>query len=138
MAVRAKELRYAATVERGGRATAAELGPLDAPAGWSPEHLLLVALVRCSLTSLGFYARRAGAEAAGSGSARGLVSRREHDGRYAFVEIEVELEAEVEPPPADPAALAAAAEKGCFIGSSLTTKPRYRWTLNGTTVVEAD
>jgi organic hydroperoxide reductase OsmC/OhrA len=138
MPVRTKELRFKAAVERGGRATAEESVPLDAPEGWSAEHLLLTAVLRCSLTSLRFYARRRGAEAVGSGSARGVVTRRESDGRYAFVEVDVELEADVEPPPEDPAALVAEAERGCFIGSSLTVKPRYRWTINGTPVAAAD
>ena len=138
MPVRTKELRFAAAVERGGSATAESRAPLDAPEGWSAEHFLLIALLRCSLTSLRYYARRAGAEAIGSGSARGVVTRREQDGRYAFVEVEIELEADVEPPPENPAALVAAAERGCFIGSSLMTKPRYRWMINGTPVAAPD
>jgi len=137
MPARVKELRFAVALGADGAATAEGIAPLEAPAGWSPEHLLLVALVRCSLTSLRFHARRAGAEATGSGNARGVVSRRAEDGLYAFVEVDVELEAAVEPPPADPQALVAAAERGCFIGSSLTAKPCYRWTLNGAPVVEA-
>lgn len=138
MPVRTKELRYAAAVERGGRATAEGSVPLDAPEGWKPEHLLLAGLVQCSLTSLRFNARRRGGEAVGSGTARGRITRREEDGRYAFVELEVELEADVAPPPEDPAALVAAAERGCFIGSSLTAKPRYRWTINGTPVAASE
>jgi hypothetical protein len=68
-----------------------------------------------------------------SGSARTLVTRREEDGRYAMVETDVELAVAIDPEP-DPAALAdllALAERDCFIGSSLTAEPSYRWTVNG-------
>ena len=40
-------------------------------------------------------------------------------------------------PDLDPAALTdllALAERDCFVGSSLTAKPRYRWVVNGRTV----
>ena len=53
-----------------------------APA-WTPEHLLLAGLVRCSLESLRFHAKRAGVEvAAAKGSANAHVAKRESDRRY--------------------------------------------------------
>ena len=64
------------------------------------------------------------------------MTRRETDGRYAVVESEAELAVELHPEP-EPSALAellALAERDCFIGSSLTAKPSYRWTVNGRTV----
>jgi organic hydroperoxide reductase OsmC/OhrA len=132
--VRAKELRFAVEVDEAGRMSTDGAPPLEPAAVWSPEHLLLAAVVRCSLSSLRHSARRAGAEASGSGRARGLVTRREGDGRYAFVEVVVELDAVVDPPPADAAALLAQAERGCFVGSSLTASPVYHWRLNGVDV----
>jgi uncharacterized OsmC-like protein len=107
---------------------------LDAPAEWSPEHLMLAALVGCSLKSLRHHAKRAGVDVlSSSGSVRTLVTRRETDGRYALLETEVDLALEVAPEPAPEALseLLALAERDCFLGSSLTAKPSYLWTVNG-------
>jgi organic hydroperoxide reductase OsmC/OhrA len=132
--VRAKELRYAVELTGGGEFAEEHGVQLEAPAEWSPEHLLLAALVRCSLKSLRYHAQRKRIEVRSqSGSARTLVTRRETDGRYALVETEVELAVELEPEP-EPAALAellSLAERDCFVGSSLTAKPSYRWAVNG-------
>ncbi len=129
---RAKTFEFAASVDREGRieAVGASLSP---PADWLPEHLVLAALVRCSLTSLRHHARRAGIEVAASGAATGTVARREEDGRYAFVEIECRLDVELQPlPPADELReLIAKAERDCFVGASLRASPRYRWQVNG-------
>jgi len=72
----------------------------------------------------------------GTGRARTLVTKRETDDRYAVVEADVELEVEIEPEPAADglAELLALAERDCFIGSSLTAEPSYRWTVNGRTI----
>jgi hypothetical protein len=43
----------------------------------------------------------------------------------------VELDPEPDPPALTE--LLALAERDCFIGSSLTAKPSYRWTANGRT-----
>src|SRR5438132_4634192 len=134
MTVRAKELRYAVDLSASGELTDENGVALDAPAGWSPEHLMLAALVSCSLKSLRHHAKRAGVDVlSSSGSARTLVTRRETDGRYALVETEVDLAVEVAPEPALEALseLLALAERDCFVGSSLTAKPSYRWTVNG-------
>jgi uncharacterized OsmC-like protein len=136
MAVRAKELRYAVELSSSGELSDENGAVLDAPPEWSPEHLLLAALVGCSLKSLRFHAKRreVGVRSA-SGSAQTLVTKRETDERYALVETEIELALELDPEP-DPEALAellALAERDCFVGSSLTARPLYRWTVNGTT-----
>jgi hypothetical protein len=57
------------------------------------------------------------------------VTRREDDGRFAFVEIEARFDVHFEPSPADQAALLAKAERDCFVGASLTAPPRYVWTV---------
>jgi organic hydroperoxide reductase OsmC/OhrA len=134
VAVKAKELRYAVELSAAGELREENGVVLEAPAEWSPEHLLLAALVRCSLKSLRHHAGRRNVEVrSASGSARTLVTRRETDGRYATVESEVELQIELQPRPEEPALseLLALAERDCFIGSSLTAEPRYRWTVNG-------
>ncbi|HEY2935298.1 MAG TPA: OsmC family protein [Gaiellaceae bacterium] len=131
MSARPRIFSYAASVDEAGR-TAAEAGqPLELGDEWSPEHLTLAALVRCTLTSLRYHARRAGIDMAASGKATGTVTRREDDGRYAFVDFAVEITAELDPAPADLGELLAMAERDCFVGASLTTKPSYTWLVNG-------
>jgi len=137
VAVRAKELRYAVDLTTAGELTDENGVALDAPAEWSPEHLLLAALVRCSLKSLRYHAERRGVDVrSASGSSRTFVTKRETDERYALVETDLELVVELAPEP-EPDALAellALAERDCFVGSSLTAKPSYRWVVNGRTV----
>lgn len=134
MAIKARELRYAVDLAPGGAFLDDEGVLLDVPPEWTPEHLLLAALVRCSLASFKYHAERAGlAVGERTGSARGMVTKRESDERYAFVEVDVELAVAVEPEPDDLAELLAKAERDCFVSASLTVKPRYRWTMNGRT-----
>lgn len=107
--------------------------PLAAETDWWAEHLVLVALVRCTLTSLDHHARRAGLVATAAGTARGTITKRESDGRYAFVDLGARYEVELEEPP-DPGTVAdllERAERGCFVGNSLAVHPTNRWTVNG-------
>jgi organic hydroperoxide reductase OsmC/OhrA len=106
---------------------------IEADDAWWAEHLLLAGLAKCTLTSLDYHAHRAGLATVGSGSAHGVVTKRESDGRYAFVEVAVQLEIELDPVPDEEAVLelVAKAERDCFVGNSLTARPRYRWTVNG-------
>ena len=131
--MRAKVLEFEASIEDDGRLAAEACPPLKLPPEWTAEHLLLTALLRCTLTSLRYHARRVGAEVRGDGSAHGTVTKRETDGRYAFVSIEADLTVEIEPAPTDDELdeLLVKAERGCFIGASLSTKTSYRWTVNG-------
>ena len=137
MAGKARELRYAVDLTADGALRDENGVVLDVPTEWSPEHLLLAALVRCSLKSLGFHAGRKGVEVrSASGSSRTLVTQRETDDRYALVETEAELAVEIVPEP-EPDALSellALAERDCFVGSSLTAKPSYRWVVNGRSI----
>ena len=131
--MKAKELRYAVALDADGTLLAEDGASLAPPAEWTPEHLLLAALVRCSLESLRFHTGRAGVElAAAAGSARSLVTRREEDGRYAVVEAELELAVELSPLPApdDLEELLAKAQRDCFVGASLRIAPSYRWTVD--------
>jgi organic hydroperoxide reductase OsmC/OhrA len=130
----AKVLTFEITVDRDRSARSGRGGsPIPPEEEWSAEHLLLAGLVRCTLASLEYSARRAGLVLRGAGRARGTVTKREADGRYAFVEIESRLEIELDPQPAmsDVRELVARAERGCFVGNSLTSRQRYRWTVNG-------
>jgi organic hydroperoxide reductase OsmC/OhrA len=132
MATKARELRFAVDLSPAGEFLDENAVRLDVPPEWTPEHLLLAALVRCSLASFGYHAERAGlAVGETSGSARGMVTKRESDERYAFVEVELELTVALDSEPEDIAELLANAERDCFVGASLTAKPSYRWHVNG-------
>jgi uncharacterized OsmC-like protein len=135
--VGAKELRYAVDLSASDELTEEHGVALDPPTEWSPEHLLLAALVRCSLKSLRHHAKSKGVEVrSASAGGRTLVTKRETDGRYALIETRVELTVEIapEPEPDELAELRALAERDCFIGSSLTAEPSYRWVVNGRTI----
>jgi organic hydroperoxide reductase OsmC/OhrA len=126
---RAKVFEYAIELDRDGRATIPGGESLLPPESWTADHLLLTALLRCSIDSLTYHAQREGSATRASGSASGRVTKRDSDGRYAFVEIECRIDATLEPQAADPADLTAKAERDCFIGASLIVKPRYEWRL---------
>lgn len=130
--VKPRELRFAVDLGVGGEFLDENGLRLDVPPEWTPEHLLLAALVRCSLASLRYHAGRAGITVGdASGSAQATVTKRDGDERYAVVEAEVALAVELQPEPDDLAGLLAKAERDCFVGASLTAKPSYRWTVNG-------
>src|SRR6476620_3320918 len=132
MSARARTFDYAVEVdeawdarsERGGAVLAG-----DDAEHWAPEHLVLAGLARCSLTSLRYHCTRAGVGLSSRASARGTVTRREDDGRFAFVEITVEADVAFEPKPDDATVsdLLMKGERDCFVGASLTARPTYDW-----------
>jgi organic hydroperoxide reductase OsmC/OhrA len=129
---RAKTFSYSVSVDRDWVATSGEGGtPLRDEEAWSPEHLVLTGLARCTLTSLRYHARRIGVAIEGGADASGEVTQRDTDGRYAFVRIKVDLDVTLEPQPQNVPELLSKAERDCFVGASLTVRPRYRWTVNG-------
>jgi organic hydroperoxide reductase OsmC/OhrA len=127
VATRAKVLEYAVDVDGGGRMTVPGGGQLIPPEGWSPDHLLLAALVRCSIDSFAYHARRGGHQVSASGEAQGTITKTEEDGRYRFVEIAVRVHAQLTPRTTEVDDLIAKAERDCFVGASLTLKPEYEW-----------
>jgi uncharacterized OsmC-like protein len=132
VSVSAKTFSYAVSVDDAGDARSGEGGAVLADEeAWTPEHLVLAGLARCTLTSLRYHARRVDATAEGGAEASGTVTQRETDGRYAFVRIKVELDITLDPAPANVRELLSKAERDCFVGASLTAKPRYRWIVNG-------
>jgi organic hydroperoxide reductase OsmC/OhrA len=139
MGMTSKRFEYTTSLAAAGTLYAEDAAPLDTPEGWTSDHLVLAAVVRCSLGSLRYHARRAGLALEGSGRAHGVVTRRESDERFAFVAVEVDLDVRLDPAP-DPGALRdllAKAERDCFVGASLTAAPRYSWTVNGSRVAGA-
>jgi organic hydroperoxide reductase OsmC/OhrA len=124
-----KVFEYDVEVDRGGRMTipgGAQIAPAE---GWSPDHLLVAALVRCSIESLTYHARRAGHTVTAGGSGHAVFARRESDGRYAIQEVEVHIDAELTPRPENPDELTQKAQRDCFVGASLTVAPQYTWRL---------
>jgi len=123
-----KRLEYSVS-ERSGT-------PASAEPDWTAEHLLLAGLARCSLSSLEYYAKRVNVQVSGSADADGVVTRRDSDGRHAFVETRVALDVELEPAldGEELAKLLDSTEYGCFIGASLTATPTYEWRVNGKAV----
>jgi uncharacterized OsmC-like protein len=132
VAVRARTFEYAVSLDTGGTATSDDGGtPLPLEEAWSPEHLVLAALTRCTLQSLGYHAKGAGLRLTASGRATGTVSKRDPGDRYAFVRIAVELDVQLEPAPENVRELLNLAERDCFVGASLALKPDYRWVVDG-------
>ncbi len=132
MQERARVFSYGVTLDPAGAARSDKGGsPLPREEEGSREHLLLAALARCLLTSLAYHAKRSEIAAAGSAAARGSVTRRESDGRYAFVEIDTELDVTLDPAPQDVRELLARAERDCIVSASLNLTPSYAWTVNG-------
>jgi organic hydroperoxide reductase OsmC/OhrA len=134
MAVKPKILEFEVSVD-GDRFSRSTLGgtAIAREDEWWPEHLVLAALVRCTLGSMDYSARRAGLDVVGSGRAHGRVTKRDADGLFAFVDIESRLAIELDPQPARETVLELVekAERGCFVSNSLTATPRHHWTVNG-------
>ena len=125
--MKAKEFSYAVALDRAGVLTAGGEAPLDLDQAWTPEHLVLAGLVRCTLQSLRYHADRLGVDFVASATSSARVTKRAEDERYAFVEIDVTIELEIEPMPDDLPALLDKAERDCFVGASLRPHPRYTW-----------
>ena len=127
----AKSFEYAATLDAEGRLLA-DGSMLEPEEAWTPEHLVLAGLMRCTLKSLRFHAERANVAVRGSAAAEGVVTKRE-DGRFGFVELECGLDVQLDPLPEGSALteLLDLAERDCFVGASLTPPPRYEWRVNG-------
>lgn len=127
-----KRTGYAVTLARDGSVAAEGNDAIRLEPEWTPEHLLLAALARCSVAALVHHANRRSLDVAASAHATGSVGKRD-DGSWGFLEIECRPDVELRPEPdADGLAdLLARAERGCFVGGSLRPSPTYRWTVNG-------
>ena len=127
-ALKPKSFTYDVAVDEQGR-IATDGTSLEVGDEWTADHLLLAAVVRCSIASLAFHARRADVDASAAGTATGTVTKPDGEERYRFVEIDVTLEVRLDPRPDEEALaeLLERAERDCFVGSSLKAKPRYSW-----------
>lgn len=135
MSARARTFSYDVSLDRDWAATSALGGSVipNEEDEWTPEHLVLAGLCRCVLTSFRYHARRAGQEPKANAAGHGVVTRRESDGRFAFVEIVVRIDVDLDGPSTVEATreLIEKAERDCFVGASLTVKPDYYWIVNG-------
>jgi len=136
MPIRARTFTYSVALERDGVASSDRGGtPIPPEDAWTPEHLVLAGLARCTLQSLGYHAGLRGVGVTSRATADGVVTKRESDGRYAFVQIGLDFDISLEPATDDVRELLARAERDCFISASLTVEPDYRWTVNGEEVL---
>src|SRR5689334_20263369 len=78
---------YRVDLARDGSLTTERGRTLEIPPAWTPEHLVLAALVRCTLLALEYHARKLSAKVGMSATAEGHVNRRE-DGTWGFVHID--------------------------------------------------
>jgi organic hydroperoxide reductase OsmC/OhrA len=136
MAVKSKVFRYAVSLDADGSMHADGDGAVTLPEGWTPDHMVLAAATWCSLNSLRHHAGRVGIAVAGEGEARGIVSRREDDGRFAIAAVDIDLFVRLDPLPSPELLreLLDKAERDCFVGASLRAQPRYRWTVGRASV----
>ena len=134
MSAKPRILTFDVALDRDWTARSALGGsPFSQEAEWTAEHLVLTALCRCILTSFRYHCRRANHEPSSNASAHGAVTRRESDGRFAFVAIRADLDVTLEPLPGAEVVreLIAKGERDCFVGASLNVEPDYHWTVNG-------
>ena len=132
MSVRPKLRHYTIAIDREGEPTQEDGGALTWAGRWTPEHLVLAALARCTIIALDYHARRESYTLGAEADATGVVGPRD-DGSWGFVEIDCTIDAKLDPPPPPERiqALIARAIRGCFVGQSLNIKPSYTWTVNG-------
>jgi uncharacterized OsmC-like protein len=134
MTTKARVHEFDVSIDRDGTATSSLGGSaVEREDAWWSEHLVLAGLLLCTLASLKHAARRAEVQVVAEGRAHGTVTKRASDGLYAFVDVDSSFDVEVSPAPTPEvvAELLARTERGCFVGNSLTTRPRYRWKVNG-------
>lgn len=126
---------YRVDLSRDGTLVTERGRTLELPSAWTPEHLVLAGLARCTLLALEFHARKQSTAVAMHATADGQVNRRE-DGSWGFVHIACALDVTMDPelPPPELAGLIARTEEGCFVGASLVPKPVYHWRVNGVDV----
>ena len=134
MATQAKSFDYAVSLDETWDAWSDRGGGVLAgadEASWTPEHLVLAGLARCTLTSLRYHCVRVGVTLTSRAATRGTVTRRDSDGRFAFVDVAFEADVSFDPKPDESAIaeLLAKAERDCFVGASLTARPSYTWNV---------
>ncbi len=134
--VRAKVFEYTTSVDRDLRVSSEGEQPVEFGESWTPEHILLAALLRCAIASLTYYATPAGIVVAVAGEAHGTVTLREDEGVFGLVAADARFDLELTPQP-EPEALVKLLRKakaGCFVSNSLSVHPEFHWRVNGADV----
>ena len=134
--VRAKVFEYTANVDRDLRVRSEGEQPVEFGESWTPEHILLAALLRCAIASLTYYATPAGIAVSVAGEAHGTVTLREDEGVFGLVTADATFDVELTPLPEQEALvkLLRKAKAGCFVSNSLSVHPEFHWRVNGTAV----
>lgn len=134
--VRAKVFEYASQLDPDGSVRSEGGSPIAVPEGWTPENILLAALLRCITASLRHYAEPAGISVTVAGRAHGTVTLREEEGVFGLVAAEADVDITLDPLPEPDAVLKLLrrAKAGCFVSNSLSVKPVFRFTVNGAPV----
>ena len=132
VAIREKQIPYAVTLGRDGSIAAEGNEPIAFEPDWTPEHLLLAALARCTVGALRIHAARRSIEVVATAHATGTIGKRD-DGSWGFLEVECRADVELLPLPDEEMLLEllAKAARGCFIGGSMRVEPVYAWRVNG-------
>jgi hypothetical protein len=73
--MKAREFRYAIALDRAGRVTADGQAELDLDPAWTPEHLVLAGLTRCTVRASGSMPHRAGVDFVGLRERLAMVTR---------------------------------------------------------------
>lgn len=137
--VRAKVFDYSTSLDPDGTVRSEGGSPVEVPDGWTPENILLAALLRCITASLRHYAEPKGIAVTTAGGARGTVTLREDASVFGLVSAVVELDVTLEPAPPleDVQKLLAKAKAGCFVSNSLSVTPSFAFRVNGVDVAPA-
>src|SRR5262245_38321827 len=96
--VRPKLRHYAIAVARDGEPTQEEGDALTWTGRWTPEHLVLAALARCTIIALGYHARRESLTVEAEATVNGVVGPRD-DGSWGFLEIDCTIDTTIDPAP---------------------------------------
>jgi nucleotide-binding universal stress UspA family protein len=121
----------ATTLDSTGRMLADGRASSRTGEGWRSEHLLLAAVARSALDSLGHQAALAGLEAHGGAAVSAVLTADERDSPVRDIACRVEASVLPPPPVGDIEQLVWEAERGSRLGAALVAPPRYEWRVNG-------
>ncbi|MGI9657914.1 MAG: OsmC family protein, partial [Gaiellaceae bacterium] len=128
-----KKFEYIVSVDQDGVSHAEERAVAGLDLTWSPEHLLLESLLRCSIQSLRFHADRTNVALEVSGVADATVKRPAGEHRMRIVDVTCRFDVALGSScPHDAVEqLLADAEHDCFVGATLKPATSYEWRVDG-------
>ena len=128
-----KSFGYIVSVDEDGTSRAEERSLAGLDLTWSPEHLLLESLLRCSIQSLRFHADRTNVAVDVSGVAEATVKRPAGEPRMRIVDVTCRFDVALgsQCPSEEVEQLLADAEHDCFVGATLKPATSYEWRVDG-------